>query len=102
MSPPVTGASALARMRSLYNPVVIRLLHSPPYGLISGSAMLITCTGRGSGKEYTKPINYVRDKDELLAVGSREHPWWRNLLGGARVMLRGRGRDVKGIGEASP
>ena len=73
-----------SRMLNLYNPVVIRLLRSPLQGLMSGSTMLITYAGRKTGKEYTTPVNYVRDGNEPLAVGSREHSWWRTLRGGPR------------------
>ncbi len=62
------------RMQKLYNPVVIRLLRSPLHGVMSGYTMLITFTGRRSGKEYTTPISDVRDgEEELLTVRAREH-----------------------------
>lgn len=87
-------------MQKLYNPIVIRLLRSPLHGVMSGSTMLVTYAGRRSGKEYTTPVSYVRDGNDLLAVGSHEHSWWRNLRGGARITVRVRGLDIKGVGEA--
>ena len=86
-------------MQRLYNPLVVRLLRSPLHGAMSKSILLLTCTGRKSGRTYTTPVNYVRDGDALLAVGSREHSWWKNLRGGAAVTARVRGRDFEGEGE---
>ena len=48
--------------------------------------MLLTYTGRESGRTYTTPDNYVREGDDLLRVGSREHAWWRNLRGGQGLL----------------
>jgi deazaflavin-dependent oxidoreductase (nitroreductase family) len=83
-----------------YNPVVVWLLRSRLHGAMSRSTMLLTFTGRKSGRTYTTPVNYVRDGDDLLVVGSREHSWWKNLRGGAPVIVRVRGRDLRGVGEA--
>ena len=62
--------------------------------------MLLTFTGHKSGRTYTTPVNYVRDGDDLLVVGSREHSWWKNLCGGATAIVRVRGRDMRGQAEA--
>ncbi len=47
--------------------------------------LLLTTTGRRTGKQYTTPLIYGRDGDRYLVVASRggapEHPqWYRNLL----------------------
>lgn len=52
----------------MYNPVVIWLLRSPFHGLIDKNTVLITFTGRKSGKSYTFPISYVRDGDTLMMI----------------------------------
>lgn len=88
------------QIQKLYNPIVIHLLRSPLHGLMSKSTMLITYTGRRSGRTYTTPVNYVRDGDTLLTVASHEHNWWKNLRGVAPVTVRVRGRDLQGVGEA--
>jgi deazaflavin-dependent oxidoreductase (nitroreductase family) len=82
-----------------YNSIIRWLLRSPLHGLMSKNTMLITYTGRRSGKVYTTPVNYVRDGDELLVTSYRHRTWWRNLRGGAPVILRLRGQDLKGVGE---
>jgi len=88
------------RWQRLYNPLVASLLCSPLHALISGSVLLLTFQGRGSGRTYTTPVNYVRDGEDLLLVAARDHTWWKNLRGGAPVKLRIRGRDVEGVAEA--
>jgi deazaflavin-dependent oxidoreductase (nitroreductase family) len=88
------------RWQRLYNPFVVALLRSPLHGFMSGSTMLLTYTGRKSGKAYTTPVNYLRDGDTQLVVSSREHIWWKNLRGGAPVTARVRGQDMRGVGVA--
>lgn len=85
--------------QKLYNPIVILLLHSPLHGLMDKSMILITLTGRKSGKKYTVPVSYVRDGDTLFMISQKEHTWWRNLRGGAEVTLYLQGHPLKARGE---
>jgi deazaflavin-dependent oxidoreductase (nitroreductase family) len=82
-----------------YNSIMAWLLRSPLHGLISRSFMLITFTGRKSGRVYTTPVNYVRDGDVLSVVSFRHRTWWRNLRGGAPVTVRVQGQDLQATGE---
>ena len=86
------------RLQKLYDPVVAAVLRSPLHGVMSDSVMLLTYRGRKSRKIFTTPISYVRDGEDLLAVASRDHAWWRNLRGGAPVRVRLRGRELRGTG----
>jgi deazaflavin-dependent oxidoreductase (nitroreductase family) len=61
--------------------------------------LLITITGRKSGKAYTTPVSYLRDGDTLLITSSRHRTWWRNLRGGAPVTVRLQAQDRRGWGE---
>ena len=88
------------RWQRLYNPIVVSLLRSPLHGVMSKSVMLLTYRGRRSAREFTTPVSYVRDGDDLLVVGSRDHSWWKNLRGGAPVVVRVRGLKLEGIAEA--
>lgn len=88
------------RLQKLYNPIVAGILRSPLHAAMSNSTMLLTFSGRKSGRTYTTPVNYVRDGDELLVVGSRGHSWWKNLRGAAVVSVRVRGREMRGEAEA--
>lgn len=92
--------SPSTRWQRLYNPLVILLLRSSLHRIMSNSTMLITYKGRRSGKEYTTPVSYIEEGDDLLAVSPRDHSWWKNLRGGAPVTVRVRGQDLRGLGEA--
>ena len=88
------------RWQKLYNPFVIWTPRSPLHGLMSNFTMLITFTGRKSGRPYTTPVNYVRDDDTILSMSPRKHSWWKNLRGehGAPVTPRVRGGYLTGTG----
>lgn len=85
-----------------YNPMTRLLLRSPLHFLLSGSFMLLSFTGRKSGKSYTIPVNYFFDGDRLTVFTRRERRWWRNLSGGAPVRVRLGGRERRGVAEAFP
>lgn len=76
----------------IVNPIVRTLLRSPVHGFFSDSLMLITFTGRRSGRSYTTPVRYVQDGEVIRCYTSAENQWWRNLRGGADVELRVRGK----------
>lgn len=78
---------------SIINPVVSTLLRSPIHGVISGSLMLVTYTGRKSQRRFTAPVRYVNAGDTVRCFTSAETLWWRSLRGGADVVLRLKGRD---------
>jgi deazaflavin-dependent oxidoreductase (nitroreductase family) len=88
------------RLQKHYNPIVAGVLRSPLHGVMSNSVMLLSYRGRRSGRTFTTPISYVRDGEDLLAVASRDHAWWKNLRGGASVRVRLRGRELEGTGWA--
>ena len=54
--------------------------------------MLVSFTGRKTGRAYRQPVSYVPDGPDLLTPGGGR--WALNLAGGAPVRLRVRGRDV--------
>jgi hypothetical protein len=72
------------------NGAVALLLRSPLHPLVSRQLALITVTGRRSGRDYTFPVGYRRAGERVtIPVGWPERKlWWRNLQGGARVLLR--------------
>ncbi len=84
----------------LFNPLVIALLKSPLHSLMSKDVMLITFTGRRSGRSYTTPVSYVREGQTVRCFTSGGTAWWRNLRGGASVSLRIRGEEQRGHAEA--
>jgi len=65
-------------------------------------AMLLTFTGRRTGKTYTIPVGYTREGGTLTLF--TDHAWWRNLRGdgGVPVTVRLAGHPVAGRAEAIP
>ena len=55
--------------------------------------MLITFTGRNSGRSFTTPVRYIRIGATVRCFTSAENQWWRNLRSGADVVLRLEGVD---------
>ncbi len=76
------------------------ILRSPFHGMISQNTLLLTFTGRKSGKRYTTPVNYVPVGDDIFIVSKKDRTWWRNLYGGAPVMYRLQGHTMTGQGVA--
>ncbi|MBA2754153.1 MAG: nitroreductase family deazaflavin-dependent oxidoreductase [Chloroflexia bacterium] len=70
------------------NPFVRALLRSPLHGLLSHGVMLITVTGRRTGRPYTLPVQYIRRGDTIDIVSTGDRRWWRNVESGGQVMLR--------------
>ena len=64
---------------------------------LSANLMLISYTGRKSGKAYRQPVSYVRDGEALLTPGGGR--WTLNLAGGRPVRIRLRGRDLPASAE---
>jgi len=73
------------------------VLRSPVHGMVSKTVLLITFTGRKSGKTYTTPVDYSQDGDQVNIFTHAD--WWKNLRGGAPVTMRIRGRELQGLAE---
>jgi deazaflavin-dependent oxidoreductase (nitroreductase family) len=76
------------------------VLRSPFHGLLSNGTMLITFTGRKTGKKYTTPVEYYQQDGYLWVMTSRDRQWWRNVKNGAEVSLLLKKRPVQGFAEA--
>ncbi len=77
----------------LRNRVPAAVLRSRLHRLMSGRTVLVSFTGRRSGRTFTTPVNYLRSGDEVLIA--TDSAWWRNLTGGAPVTLWLRGERVE-------
>lgn len=73
------------------------VLRSPVHTMVSKSILLITFTGRKSGKTYTTPVSYSQSGDQVYVFTHAN--WWVNLRSGAPVTLRIRGREFQGLAE---
>ena len=86
-----------------FNPIIEWLLRSPFHSFVSKNMMLVTYTGRKSGKKYSTPVNYInmiQAGDHFMATTSlRDRTWWRNLRGGVPFVARLRGKDYSATSE---
>jgi hypothetical protein len=78
----------------LLNPIMKAILRSPLHGMISSRIMIITFTGRRSGKQYSTPVSYFWDGDQVICA--TQSSWWTNIGTGSEVSLRIGGREVRG------
>jgi F420H(2)-dependent quinone reductase len=93
------GHAPFVVMNRVVNPAIRMLLRSPAHRLASGSLALVTYTGRESGRQYTIPVGYKDEGDEVtIAVGWPDRKvWWRNLTGeGGPVRLVVAGKELRG------
>ncbi len=73
------------------------VLRSPVHGMVSKTVLLITFTGRKSGKTYTTPVSYSQHDDQVYIF--THAAWWKNLRSGTPVTLRIQGREFQGLAE---
>jgi deazaflavin-dependent oxidoreductase (nitroreductase family) len=95
MNPPAIRPDRMrrqARFMSLINVPMRILLRLPFPTPVSGSLMLVSLTGRKTGRQYQQPVSYVPDGDTLLTPGGGK--WKLNLQEGQPVRIRLRGREV--------
>jgi deazaflavin-dependent oxidoreductase (nitroreductase family) len=76
----------------IINPIMRLFLRSSIHGFMSGSMMLITFTGRKSGRQFTTPVRYIKVDETIRCFTSAENQWWRNLRSPAEVQLRVQGK----------
>jgi deazaflavin-dependent oxidoreductase (nitroreductase family) len=83
---------------SRLNPLIGAVLRSPFHPLLSAGLVLLTVTGRRSGRRYSIPVGYQRRGDELVILVSHadRKQWWRNYRTPGPVELRLRGRHLNG------
>ncbi len=69
-----------------------------PFHIFMGGMLLITVTGRKTGRAISTPVNYVRDGETILITSRNERTWWRNLRGGAPATLLIAGKTYRAEG----
>nr|WP_040861919.1 nitroreductase/quinone reductase family protein [Nocardia niigatensis] len=83
-----------------FNAGVVALTKLPVIGPLMGRGfVVITYTGRRSGKTFSTPVNYWRSGDELVigVAMPDKKSWWRNFQGeGAPISLHLNGVDRTG------
>jgi deazaflavin-dependent oxidoreductase (nitroreductase family) len=86
------------RIIAATNVIVRFLLRSPLHFLLSTTMMLLTYTGRKSGKRYTNPLPYLRQGDVVTVFTSR--PWWKNVRACPKVAVEIKRQRMDGTAEA--
>ena len=89
-------------VRILANALATTILRSPWHRMRSDRLLLLTFTGRKSGKEFTTPIRYVQDGETLQIRVLVEYSWWKNLVAETTVHVLLRGEMRTGIAEVLP
>ena len=74
------------------SPLIKAVLRSPMHRLLSKKLMLLTVTGRRTGRTYTVPVGRHPSPDGGLVL-SAGGAWRHNLRGGADVRLTVDGRE---------
>ena len=110
-SPAAPAAPSTASLRSLQGPRLAFVMHhviNPlmRWGLAgplharfgSDTLMVLSFTGRRTGKRYRFPIGYMQQGSTLISYSP--FSWWRSLRSGAPVTVTVRGRTLQGRAEA--
>ena len=71
----VTLSRVLQRLARYSSPLVRLVLAGRAHVVMSKRLILVTFTGRRSGRSYATPVSYVREGDDLLVPGGG--PWWK-------------------------
>jgi deazaflavin-dependent oxidoreductase (nitroreductase family) len=87
----------------IINPLLKAVLRSPLHRLVSKQFILLTVTGRKSGRTYTLPVGRHEWSDGRYVV-SAAGAWRHNLRGttDVRVTLDGRAHDAQAVEEQDP
>ncbi len=92
--------NVVAQIMGGFNAGVVALTKLPVIGPLMGRGfVVITYTGRRSGKTFSTPVNYWRSGDELVigVAMPDKKSWWRNFLGeGGPITLHLREGDRTG------
>jgi deazaflavin-dependent oxidoreductase (nitroreductase family) len=79
------------------------LLRHHPMGPFSKQFLVLTTTGRKTGRKHAVPLGFVRDGDTYLAInaGGRSN-WYRNALANPQVTLEIAGKRIEACAEPVP
>lgn len=90
----------LVQLSMRLNPLVSAVLRSPLHWFLSSGLMLITVTGRKTGRRYTIPVGY-HEMDDAIVILVGEAPrkqWWRNYRDERSIDIRLRNHVRRGVG----
>ena len=97
------GHGQFAVYNHTVNHLVKGILRSPAHGVLSNRLVVMTVTGRRTGKKRSFPVAYSEDGADHLRIHidwPEKKLWWGNLKRPAPVSVRLRGVQRDGVGEA--
>jgi deazaflavin-dependent oxidoreductase (nitroreductase family) len=85
-----TTIPQLPKMAKAAMSVQVWLLRRGLMGSLADEIMVITVTGRKSGRQYSTPIGFLRDGETIIAL-SRGSNWFKNAVatGTAQIEIKG-------------
>lgn len=95
--PPVEPGQPPRSVLRVLNPLLSALLRSPVHRLFGGEYMLLTVTGRKTGRSYTIPVGRHESGGAFVVYAAGR--WRHNLSGGADVRLTVDRRELTGYAE---
>jgi hypothetical protein len=87
--------TSIKRIIRKLNPLIAAILRSPLHSMMSKAILLITFTGRKSGKRYTTPVMYAQEYGTAYVFTNGDK--WKNLQGGAQASLWLSGQELNGF-----
>jgi len=96
-TPAVSLSHPPAALLRVVNPLLAKLLRTPLGGPIRKQMMVVTVTGRKTGRRYTIPLSAHRIDNTLYALTSA--PWKNNFRGGATALVLHEGKTTTMRGE---
>jgi hypothetical protein len=77
------------RLLRLANPLLRLVLRSPLHRPLSRSLLLLTYSGRHSGRTFTIPVMFVQWDASFVALAATPEGkrWWRTFRGGAPAVV---------------
>ncbi len=93
--------TATQRAATKLHSFVYRATNGRVGGRIAGEpVLLLTATGRKTGRERTVPLLYLRDGEDMVVVasngGTASHPaWWLNLVANPEATVEVGSRKVR-------
>jgi len=91
-----TAAPRLPRIAKSAMSFQVWLLRHGLMGSLAAEIMVITVTGRKTGRQYSTPIGYLRDGETIIAL-SRGSNWFKNAVatGQAQIEIKKQKMNVR-------
>lgn len=86
------------------NRLIVALLRSPLHGVASKGLMVMSWSGRKTGRSFSIPVGYQADDDKIVVLISKrtEKNWWKNFMSPWPAELLCRGKRRSAMGEVVP